>query len=86
MKSTFRDQGIIVLLAEISRLMECSSNNAHSLELSPRITYCFFVDGKSLRKELITDFFSASLVSYLTTGDEETQAEFGGAWYASVEC
>lgn len=64
--------------------MQGSCNDAHSLELRSRIADSFLIDCECLRKELISHFFEAGLVGYLTTSDKKAETEIGCA-IAGVE-
>ena len=78
------DEGIIVLLAEPPRAMQRASDDADGLELGAGVGNGFFVDGEGLGEEFVGDFFEGGLVGDLAAGDEEAEAEVGGA-IAGVE-
>ena len=83
-ESALGDQGVVVLFAEPPRRVQGASDDADGLELGAGVGDGFFVDGKGLGKEFVGDFFEGGLVGDLAAGDEEAEAEVGGA-VASVE-
>ncbi len=80
----FRNQGVVILLAESTRGVQSAGDDTYGLELGAGVRDGFFVDGEGLGEELVGDFFESSLVSDLPAGDEEAEAEVGGA-VAGVE-
>lgn len=70
MQRALGDEGIVVLLAEVARLVEGAGNDADSLELGAGVANRLLVDGESLRKKLVADLLEAVLVGDLTTCNE----------------
>ena len=78
MKGAFGDESIIVLLTKTTRTVKSASDNTDRLELRSRVTDGFFVYCESLGEELVGHFLEASLISDLTTCDEQAQAKVRG--------
>jgi len=72
MESALGDERVVILASKILDAAQALRNNTYRLELSSRVAYAFFVNGKSLREELVGYLFKAALVSYRPTGDEES--------------
>lgn len=71
MQRSFGDQGIVVLLPEPSRCLQCARQYAHSLELQSAVADAVFVDGECLSEELVGELLEAALVCNLAAGNEE---------------
>lgn len=85
MQRAFRDERVVVLLAEVPCCMQPASNDAYSLKLSSRIADRLLVDRESLGEVFVGDFLEIILICDLAAGDEETEGEVGGPCDAAVK-
>lgn len=70
MERALGDECIIILPVESPRTTQCLCDDAYGLELCTGITDALLVDGKGLRKELVSDLFKAALIRDGSARDE----------------
>lgn len=81
------DQRVVVLFREPPRSMQRASDDAHRLELRPRVADRIFVDCESLGKEFVADLLEPRLIGDLAAHHKQTQRQLRAAWavYPLVE-